>query len=91
MPSFLTLWQMIQSSSQSDSQRTYLRQMYGAESLYQVTQTMPAQDLMDMAVTVGTLVAVIKDKDPMGGRQRWFVDDGGNAVSYTHLTLPTRR
>jgi hypothetical protein len=28
-------------------------------------------------VTVGTLVAVIKAKDPMGGRQRWFVDDGG--------------
>jgi hypothetical protein len=51
--------------------------MYGADNLYQVTQTMAAQDLMDMAVTVGTLVAVIKAKDPMGGRQRWFVDDGG--------------
>ncbi|XP_070200464.1 dynamin-binding protein-like [Littorina saxatilis] len=69
---------MVQSCSQSESQRSYLRQMYGGDSLYQVTQTMATQDLMDMAVTVGTLVAVIKDKDPMGGRQRWFVDDGVN-------------
>ncbi|XP_076450774.1 dynamin-binding protein-like isoform X2 [Babylonia areolata] len=82
----------IQSSSQSDSQRMYLRQMYGADNLYQVTHTMPAHDLMDMAVTVGTLVAVIKDKDPMGGRQRWFVDDGANKgfVQSSILTKPSR-
>lgn len=51
--------------------------MYGVDRLYQVSQTTPASDVMDMAVSQGTLVAVIKDKDPMGGRQRWFVDDGG--------------
>lgn len=67
----------MQSNSQSASQQEYLRQMYGVDRLYQVSQTTPASDVMDMAVSQGTLVAVIKDKDPMGGRQRWFVDDGG--------------
>lgn len=68
----------VQSPSQSDSQRAYLRQTYGSENLYRVTQTTPAHDIMDMAVTQGTLLGVIKDRDPMGGRSRWFVDDGVN-------------
>jgi hypothetical protein len=35
-----------------------------------------ARETMDISVTSQTLVGVIKDKDPLGGCDRWFVDTG---------------
>lgn len=32
---------------------------------------------MDLTLSAGALVAVIKEGDPMGNRDRWFVDNGG--------------
>lgn len=32
---------------------------------------------MDISLTEGSLVGVVKELDPMGNKERWFVDDGG--------------
>jgi hypothetical protein len=42
-----------------------------------VTTSYTAADLMDISVTEGVCVGLIVDKDPMGNKNRWFVDDGG--------------
>lgn len=62
---------------QSDSQRTYLYQTYPPGKLYAVNTTHNANDLMDISLTEGSIVGVVKELDPMGNKDRWFVDDGG--------------
>ena len=62
--------------SQSDSQRAYLRSTYAAGKLYKVTKAHVAADLMDISLTEGMLVGVVKELDPMGNKERWFLDDG---------------
>ena len=32
---------------------------------------------MDLSITQGWLVGVIKEGDPMGNKDKWFVDNGG--------------
>ena len=32
---------------------------------------------MELSLSKGTLVGVVKDRDPMGNKDRWFVDNGG--------------
>lgn len=32
---------------------------------------------MDLSLNAGDLVGVVQDKDPMGNKDRWFVDNGG--------------
>ncbi|XP_067655097.1 dynamin-binding protein-like [Haliotis asinina] len=66
------------SSPQSDSQRVYLRQLYPTAKLYRVGYTYSALDLMDLSLNEGIMVGVIKDQDPMGNKDKWFVDDGVN-------------
>ncbi|BFZ16161.1 hypothetical protein BsWGS_19199 [Bradybaena similaris] len=70
----------LQSSSgfQNDSQRRNLHLLYPPDKLYTVISTYNATDLMDISLTQGTLVAVVKQLDPMGNKERWFVDDGGS-------------
>lgn len=65
------------SSSQSQSQRVYLQQKFTPDKLYKVTQSYLATDLMDLSLNAGDLVGVIQEKDPMGNKDRWFVDNGG--------------
>jgi len=67
----------VSSSVQSDSQRVFVQQKYPPDKLYQVTTPYTAADLMDISVTEGVCVGLIVDKDPMGNKNRWFVDDGG--------------
>ena len=62
--------------SQSDSQRAYLRSTYAASKLFKVTKSHVAADLMDISLTEGMLVGVVKELDPMGNKERWFLDDG---------------
>ncbi|GFR63555.1 dynamin-binding protein-like [Elysia marginata] len=62
--------------SQSDSQRAYLRSTYAANKLFKVTKSHVASDLMDISLTEGMLVGVVKELDPMGNKERWFLDDG---------------
>ncbi len=64
------------SAPQSDSQKMYVRQKY-PERVFQVIQTTAVSQPMDMALQCGTLVGVIKEGDPMGNKDRWFVDNGG--------------
>ena len=65
------------SGVQSDSQRMYVRQMYPASRLYHVTADHTASQIMDVTLPRGTLVGIIKEGDPMGNKERWFVDNGG--------------
>ncbi|GFO19681.1 dynamin-binding protein-like [Plakobranchus ocellatus] len=62
--------------SQSDSQKAYLRSTYPANKLFKVTKGHVAADLMDISLTEGMLVGVVKELDPMGNKERWFLDDG---------------
>lgn len=32
---------------------------------------------MEISVNVGDVVGVIKEQDPMGNKEKWFVDNGG--------------
>ncbi|XP_061166815.1 dynamin-binding protein-like [Saccostrea echinata] len=63
-------------SSQAQSQKVYLQQKFPAEKLYRVLQNYTASDLMDLSLNAGDLVGVVQDKDPMGNKDRWFVDNG---------------
>ena len=54
----------------------YLKSRYTAEQLYAVTADHQARETMDLTVSSGTIVGIIKDKDPLGGGDRWFVDSG---------------
>ena len=69
------------SGVQSDSQRMYVRQMYPVSRLYHVTADHTASQIMDVTLPRGTLVAIIKEGDPMGNKERWFVDNGGRCRS----------
>ncbi|CAH1258331.1 DNMBP [Branchiostoma lanceolatum] len=60
---------------QTDTQKAQLQARYPG-SLYKATkQHTPAQP-MDLSVAEGDLIGVIKQQDPMGGQDRWFVDNG---------------
>jgi hypothetical protein len=67
----------VSSAVQSDSQRVFVQQKYPPDKLYKVTTSYTAADLMDISVIEGVCVGLIVDKDPMGNKNRWFVDDGG--------------
>jgi len=45
--------------------------------LYVVTQRVIATQQLDLALAKGCVVAVIKQRDPMGNCDRWFIDNGG--------------
>ncbi|KAL5007498.1 hypothetical protein ScPMuIL_016304 [Solemya velum] len=72
-------------NQQSDSQKAYLRQQYLPDKLYRVSQDYAALDLMDLSVIATDLVGLIKQQDPMGNKNRWFVDTGASKGF-----LPTR-
>ena len=62
---------------QIDSQRIFVTQQYPANKLFKVTKTYVAADMMDISLSEGDIVGVVMDKDPMGNKDRWFVDNGG--------------
>lgn len=64
-------------SNQCDGQRIQLKQKYPAERLFWVCRDFLGPQTMDLTLSAGALVAVIKEGDPMGNRDRWFVDNGG--------------
>ena len=43
----------------------------------QLVQDAPVVEPMDLALRKGNVVGVIREGDPMGNKDRWFVDDGG--------------
>ncbi|XP_063400235.1 dynamin-binding protein-like [Mytilus trossulus] len=76
----------VPSTAQSDSQRVFVQQKYPADKLYHVTSTYTATDLMDLSVAEGDSVGLIMDKDPMGNKDRWFIDNGA-AKGFVPKTL----
>ncbi len=58
----------------------YVRQMYPSQKLYQVTSDYTAAQMMDISLPRGTVVGIIKESDPMGNKDRWFVDNGGETM-----------
>ena len=56
--------------------RTYLRGKYAAVKLFQAREAYAPKDQLDIGVNAGDLVGVVQQKDPLGNRDRWFVDNG---------------
>uniref|UniRef100_A0A0B7B9F0 SH3 domain-containing protein n=1 Tax=Arion vulgaris TaxID=1028688 RepID=A0A0B7B9F0_9EUPU len=42
---------------------------------------------MDISVTEGCLIGVVKEHDPMDNKEKWFVDDGGSKGFIPHNIL----
>jgi hypothetical protein len=61
---------------QSDEQRASLAKLYGPERLFTVIQDITGSQLYDLTLKKGSQVGVVKEGDPMGNRDRWFVDCG---------------
>ncbi|XP_034230974.1 dynamin-binding protein-like isoform X2 [Thrips palmi] len=66
-----------QKLSQSTSQRAFLQSKYPSDKLYCVVKDHVAAGPLDLSISTGHLVAVIKKQDPMGNSTSWFVDNGG--------------
>ena len=63
--------------TQSDSQRDSLMKRYPPDRLFKVLENVSVSQTLDLVLNEGDLVALIKDGDPMGNKERWFVDNGG--------------
>lgn len=65
-----------QSCTQTEKQRSSLREKYTVDKLYVVVEDVVSTSALDVAAAKGTLIAVIKKQDPMGDTARWYVDTG---------------
>ncbi len=72
---------------QSESQRLYVQQLYPAERLFKVKHDFLGAQMMDIPLTQGTIVGVIKEEDPMGNKDKWFIDNGGKAFGQISLEI----
>lgn len=61
---------------QSTSQKRFIQSKYHQEQLYQAKNDHQSIDVLDLDIKTGDLVAVIKNKDPLGGTEKWYVDNG---------------
>ncbi|XP_069693498.1 dynamin-binding protein-like isoform X2 [Periplaneta americana] len=61
---------------QSGSQQAYLQSRYPQDMVYCCTQSYTAVQAMELTVSRGNVVAVIKKHNPLGDSRMWFVDDG---------------
>ncbi|XP_043283380.1 dynamin-binding protein-like [Venturia canescens] len=61
---------------QDEKQRSTLRSKYPPDRLYVTKENIASTSSHDLSACIGTLVAVIQKKDPMGDPRRWFVDNG---------------
>ena len=66
--------------AQSDSQREYVRQRYLQDKLYITTDDYSGGLMMDLPLARGVMVGVIKEGDPMGNKDRWYIDNGGESA-----------
>ncbi|XP_078587056.1 dynamin-binding protein-like isoform X1 [Branchiostoma floridae x Branchiostoma japonicum] len=60
---------------QTDTQKAQLQARYPG-SLYKASKQHTPTQPMDLCIAEGDLIGVIKQQDPMGGQDRWFVDNG---------------
>ncbi|KAI4488097.1 hypothetical protein M0804_004945 [Polistes exclamans] len=64
--------------SQSEKERIFLRKKYPRDKLYIVTENVMKSTSFDLGAARGSLVAVIKNQDPMGDTTRWLIDNGAD-------------
>ncbi|CAB3363327.1 Hypothetical predicted protein [Cloeon dipterum] len=64
--------------TQSPSRKSFLLSKYPLNKVFKVTQSWTKSEVLDLSVQEGDIVAVIKQQDPMGSTERWYVDDGEN-------------
>ncbi|XP_047464614.1 dynamin-binding protein isoform X4 [Mugil cephalus] len=62
--------------AQTDEHRSGLIVRYGPEKLFQAERNFNAAQDLDVSISEGDLVAVIKQQDPMGSNCRWLIDNG---------------
>ena len=53
---------------------------YPGELVYVVREVHTPAEVMELTLYPGDHVALLKNKDPLGRVDRWFVDDGGEAA-----------
>ena len=63
--------------SQSEAEKSRVCTNYSESQLYVVNQNVTASQQLDLTLAQGCVVAVIKESDPMGNRDHWFIDNGG--------------
>lgn len=63
--------------SQTEAERSRVCSDYPETQLYVVTQNVSSTQQLDLTLAKGCIVAVIKESDPMGNRDRWFIYNGG--------------
>ncbi|XP_012232658.2 rho guanine nucleotide exchange factor 38-like [Linepithema humile] len=62
--------------TQTEKQRSLLREKYTIDKLYVVVEDVASTSALDVAAAKNTLIAAIKKQDPMGDTARWYVDTG---------------
>ncbi|XP_046826765.1 dynamin-binding protein-like isoform X1 [Vespa crabro] len=62
--------------SQDEEERILLTKKYTRDKLYVLKENVTKTTSLDLGATKGSLVAVIKNQDPMGDITRWLVDNG---------------
>lgn len=60
---------------------------YPANLIYVVTEVHTPAEVMELTLYPGDHVALLKNKDPLGRTDRWFIDDGGKAVTSFGVSL----
>lgn len=63
---------------QTEMQRVFLRSSYPMEFIYTVAEDYASSDILDINLRAGDIVGVVKQQDPMGNTERWFVDNGAS-------------
>lgn len=65
------------STAQTTEHKSYLTKTYSPDRLFTVVHDFSGSQLYDLSLKKGSVVGIIKEVDPMGNRDRWFVDNGG--------------
>ncbi|KAM4524531.1 dynamin-binding protein isoform 4-T4 [Odontesthes bonariensis] len=61
---------------QTDEHRAGLLVRYAPEKLFQAERNFNAAQDLDVSISEGDLIGVIKQQDPMGSNNRWLIDNG---------------
>ena len=70
------------SKIQSNELRNQLREKFPTDKLFLLSDDFNGTQLMDLTLMLGTVVGIIKQGDPMGNKERFFVTDGGNLIIF---------
>uniref|UniRef100_T1IVY4 Dynamin-binding protein n=1 Tax=Strigamia maritima TaxID=126957 RepID=T1IVY4_STRMM len=63
-------------SKQTDAERERIKIQYPPPNCYCAIKPFQTTDKFEIALSIGDIVGVIKQQDPMGGTNKWFIDKG---------------